>query len=100
MPDAALSADIVPHRLSFISSLRAARRTARTQPGLSPLTVATAHQQAITEILAQPLPQRRARRNPRVIKRKMSNSGVKRPEHRSWPQPATPAEDRITILAA
>jgi hypothetical protein len=36
MHDAALQADLVPHRLSFIRSLRAARRSTRTQPGLSP----------------------------------------------------------------
>jgi hypothetical protein len=36
MHDAALQADLVPHRLSFIRSLRAARRSARTQPGFSP----------------------------------------------------------------
>jgi hypothetical protein len=35
-----------------------------------------------------------------VIKRKMSNWGVKRPEHRDWPQPTTPPEDAITVLAA
>jgi len=36
MHDAALQADLVPHRLSFIRGLRAARRSARTQPGFSP----------------------------------------------------------------
>lgn len=36
MHDAALEADLVPHRLSFVRSLRAARRSTRTQPGLSP----------------------------------------------------------------
>lgn len=36
MHDAALRADLVPHRLSFIRGLRAARRSARTQPGFSP----------------------------------------------------------------
>ena len=36
MHDAALAADIDPDRLSFISGLRAARRSARTQPGFSP----------------------------------------------------------------
>jgi len=34
--DAALRAELAPHRLSFIRGLRAARRSARTQPGLSP----------------------------------------------------------------
>ncbi len=36
MHDAALQADLVPHRLSFIHGLRAARRSTRTQPGFSP----------------------------------------------------------------
>jgi hypothetical protein len=36
MHDAALEADLIPHRLSFIRGLRAARRAARTQPGFSP----------------------------------------------------------------
>jgi Insertion element 4 transposase N-terminal/Transposase DDE domain len=36
MHDAALQADLVPHRLSFIRGLRAARRSARTQPGFPP----------------------------------------------------------------
>ncbi len=36
MHDAALHADLVPHRLSFIRSLRAARPSTRTQPGFSP----------------------------------------------------------------
>jgi len=36
MHDAALSADLDPDRLSFTRGLRAARRSARTQPGFSP----------------------------------------------------------------
>jgi hypothetical protein len=35
-----------------------------------------------------------------VIKRKMSNWGVKRPEHRNPPKPSKSPEDAITILAA
>jgi hypothetical protein len=35
-----------------------------------------------------------------VVKRKMSNWGVKRPEHRHWPQPTKAPSDTITILAA
>jgi len=62
--------------------------------------ITAAHEQAITEILAELPPERRRRTNPRAIKRKMSNWRVKRPEHRDWPQPTKPAEDTITILAA
>jgi hypothetical protein len=36
MHDAALDAGLIPHRLSFIRSVRAARRSTRTQPGLFP----------------------------------------------------------------
>jgi hypothetical protein len=36
MHDAALRGDVDPDRLSFITGLRAARRSARTQPGFSP----------------------------------------------------------------
>src|SRR5208282_4509903 len=42
MHDAALQADIDPDRLSFTRSLRAARRSARTQPGFSPPSRSTA----------------------------------------------------------
>ena len=100
MHDAALTADLDPDRLSFTSGLRAARRAARTQPGFSPRTLAAAHEQAIAEILAHLLPERRLRRNPRVIKRKMSNWAVKRPEHRNPPKPTKRPEHAITILAA
>ena len=100
MHDAALNADVDVDRLSFTSGLRAARRSARTQPGFSPRSLATAHEQAIAEILAGPLPERRLRVNPRVIKRKMSNWPVKRPEHRHPPNPTKRPEDAITVLAA
>jgi hypothetical protein len=65
-----------------------------------PLTIATAHDHAITEILAERLEPRRLRTNPRVIKRKMSNWGVKRPEHRNPPKPTKRANAAITVLAA
>jgi len=100
MHDAARTGDLDPDRLSFTRTLRAARRSTRTQPGFPPLTITAAHEQAITEILAERLGPRRLRSNPRVIKRKMSNWPVKRPEHRDPPKPTKPPTDAITILAA
>jgi hypothetical protein len=38
----------------------------------------------------RPLPTRRLRAFPRVVKRKMSNYGVKRAKHRAWPRPTLP----------
>jgi len=41
----------------------------------------------LTEIAAARLPARRPRSNPRVVKRKMSDFPLKRPEHRRPPKP-------------
>ena len=46
------------------------------------------------------LPPRRLRSNPRVVKRKMSNYPVKRPEHRNPPKPTRPPNATTTVLAA
>lgn len=43
---------------------------------------------------------RQGRAAPRVVKRKMSNYGVKRPEHRNWPQPTSSIEAAIGVLGA
>lgn len=45
---------------------------------------------ALHEISERPLPPRRLRSNPRVIKRKMSNWKLKRTEHRRPPRPDIP----------
>jgi hypothetical protein len=47
--------------------------------------------------LLQRLNKRRLRANPRVVKRKMSNYGLKHGEHRPWPRPTTPPTEAITI---
>lgn len=54
----------------------------------------------MAELLHELLPPRRLRSNPRVVKRKMSNYAVKRPEHRNPPKPTKRPEDATTILAA
>jgi hypothetical protein len=51
-------------------------------------------------MLFELLPARRLRANARVVKRKMSNFGVKRSEHRSWPQPTKPPAEAIAIIPA
>jgi hypothetical protein len=35
-----------------------------------------------------------------VVKRKMSNYGVKRARHRHWPQPTIPAAEAVVIVEA
>jgi hypothetical protein len=89
---AARDGDVDPDRLSFTRAMRAARRSVRRSSGeRASLANGLAH--ATAEILHELLPHRRLRANPRVVKRKMSKFGVKRAEHRDWPQPTlTPAQ--------
>ena len=44
-------------------------------------------------------PLRRLRAAARVVKRKMSNYDVKRPEHRTWPRPTLRPAAAIEVLA-
>ena len=59
-----------------------------------------AHQQAADELLFELLPERRLRTNARVVKRKMSNYQLKRPEHRNPPKPTKRPEGATVIRAA
>jgi Insertion element 4 transposase N-terminal/Transposase DDE domain len=91
-------ADLDPDRISFTKAMHAARRSVRT--GLTAtVTLATALQRAITEILHPLLPERRLRANPRVVRRKMSNYNVKRAQHRDSPNPTIPIGNAIRILS-
>lgn len=57
-----------------------------------------AQRQAAAEILFEPLGPRRLRSNPRVVKRKMSNFPLKRPDHRNYPKPTRTPEEAVVIL--
>lgn len=52
------------------------------------------------DLLAHLLPTRRLRSQPRVVKRKMSNFGVKKGAHRRWPQPTKPPAEAVAIRRA
>lgn len=79
-----------PDRISFVRTLRVARRHVTDQAALSPSRLAQALARALSEIHERPLPTRRLHSNPRVIKRKMSNWAPKRTEHLGPPQPGIP----------
>jgi hypothetical protein len=86
MHSVALAADTDPDRLSFTRTPRVTRRSTASHPGFSPQVLDAAHRQATSELIFEMLPPRRQRSNPRVVKRKMSGYGVKRPEHRDLPR--------------
>ena len=58
------------------------------------------HDAILDEILQERVVSSRNRVNFRGVKRKMSNYGVKRPEHRHWPQPSRTADQAVRVLGA
>lgn len=100
MTHAADDHDIDPDRISFTRSLHAARRSVRAGVGTAAHNLAAALHATISEICQELTRPRRLRAAPRVVKRKMSSYGVKRPEHRDWPRPTRYPSDAIHILGA
>lgn len=99
MSDAADDADVDPDRISFLRTLRAARRPTRAGLGTATTNLAAALGEAITEIIHELLPARRLRSAARVVKRKMSNYGVKHAAHRNWPRPTLTPTQAVEVLA-
>ena len=98
MATAADHHDIDPDRISFTRSLRAARRSVRAGIGAAGTAIDTALHSVIAEITRERLGPRRLRAAARVVKRKMSNYGLKRPPHHAWPQPSLAIGHGIRIL--
>ena len=98
MHQAAQEAGLAPTRLSFVRALRLVEQAlvdfalfdAQTHPKL--------RAQLIQDLTAKRLPQRRNRINPRVVKRKMSNFDLKRPEHKNVQQPSKPFEMAVLLI--
>ena len=98
MAEAADDQGIDPDRISFTRSLAAARRSVRAGLGAKTTTLTVAVVGVVAEIARVLVPKRRLRAAARVVKRKMSNYGVKRAEHRGWPQPTCRPEQAVAVL--
>ena len=72
MHQAARRAGLDPDRLSFSGALRVLRRAIRQAQRTRPARAHRCQAQLLTDLLAERLPVRRSRRNPRVVKRKLS----------------------------
>ncbi len=89
-----------PDRVSFTRSLHAARRSVRSGTGTSANGLTASLRAVVAEVGHELLPERRLRAAARVVKKKMSNYGVKRPEHSSWPQPTRRSGEAIRVIGA
>ncbi len=98
MVQAAREAGLPPTRLSFTATLRIIREMVPQMQRTAAADQPRLYRQLLADVAARPLPPRVNRANPRVIKRKMSNFGVKQPRHRHWPQPTKPFREAVVLL--
>src|SRR3954469_13975470 len=96
MQEAAKSQGLDPHRLSCTGTLKILRCRLPECPA-SRRGLRQWYRNLVAEVAEEVLEERRHRINPRVIKRKMSNWRMKRPEHRNYPQPRKEFKDAIVM---
>jgi len=97
MHEAATRAGVAPRRVSFTGALKILRCRLAECPA-DEFGRARWYEALVEEIAEELLPGRRPRTNPRVIKKKRSNWGKKRPKHRSPTKPKERVRDTIQIL--
>jgi Insertion element 4 transposase N-terminal/Transposase DDE domain len=93
----AAPAPLPPTRLSFLTALRRIRTTVPELQRTPPAGRPRLYRQLLTDLVRCPLPPRRNRSSPRVVKQKMSNFRLKAPGHRRWPQPTKAFCDAIVL---
>lgn len=95
---AALHAAIDPDRISFVHALEVVRDAIPEFQMTARHLLPDLFKRLCCDIARHLLPLRRHRNNPRVVKRKMSNFPLKRPEHASWPQPSLPFRNAVLLI--
>jgi hypothetical protein len=98
MHEAAVQAGMDPDRLSFVHAVEVIKDAIPEFQMVAKDQRKQLYQRLLRDIARRPLPERRNRVNPRVVKRKMSNFLKKRPEHYEWPQPKTLFREAVVII--
>jgi hypothetical protein len=98
MYEAAVQADLEPHQLSFVNAVQVIGEAIPEFQMTAPDQLPQLYARLLRDIAAERLPKRRLRSNPRVVKRKMSNFRLKRPEHQHWPQPTRSFRQAVAVL--
>ena len=97
MHEAAALVHLPPRQLSFTGTVKILRCRIAEYPSQPSGQLRWWHN-LLAEIAQEPLPPRRNRINPRVIKRKMSKWKKKRPQHYPHPQPTMHFVDSLRML--
>ncbi len=88
MHEAAVQAALDPDRLSFTQALAVVQAAIPEFQMTAPDLLPRLYARLLNDLAANPLPERRLRTNPRVVKHKMSDFKLRPPEHFRWPQPS------------
>ena len=96
--EAACQADLDPDRISFVGALRILQDAVFEFQIASPACHAALFQRVLADIAHQPIPPRRNRINPRVVKRTVMRFKRKRRSHRSAPQPSGPFKEAVELI--
>lgn len=97
MHEAALTVDVDPDRLSFVLALEIVRDAVPEFQMVAPEQQCSLYERMLHDMAAKLLPPRRMRSNARVVKRKMSNFKLKRPEHQQPPKPQGSFQDAVVV---
>lgn len=98
MKQAAVEADLDPLRLGFTDALRVLGDAMAEFEMTAPEERGRLYRRLLGDLARGVLPERRLRTNPRVVKRKMSNYKLRRPEHAHWPQPTKSFADAVVLI--
>jgi len=97
MHEAALTVDVDPDRVSFVLALEIVREAVPEFQMVAPEQQYSLYARMLRDMAAKLLPPRRMRSNARVVKRKMSNFKLKRPEHQQPPKPQGSFQDAVVV---
>lgn len=98
MHEAAMQTSVDPDRISFTHALRLLQDAIPEFEMTATEELPRLYVRLLADMADELLPARRDRINPRVVKRKMSNFKLKRPEHYHWPQPACSFREGVAII--
>ena len=98
MHAAAQRTGLDPDQLSFVHALELVRDTLAEFQKTAVDQLGQLYDRLLHDFADVRLPLRRARSNPRVVKRKMSKFRLKQPEHYHWPQPRQPFRQALALI--
>jgi hypothetical protein len=98
MHEAATQVGEDPDRISFTQALQVLQDAIPEFEMTATEHLPQLYARLLADMADELLPVRRDRINPRVVKRKMSNFKLKRPEHYHWPQPICSFKEGVVVI--